>query len=250
MDVARSYGDRAPYAPALYEFLLTQLPARRRLLDLGCGPGKVALALVHAFDAVDAVEPAAPMLVVAREQGGSQSINWIEAGTEEAPLFPPYDLVTAGASLHWMKHDVVFPRLADALAPHGILAVIDGDDVFESAWDGELKAFLTRWLARLGRTYDPAGFRIALRGYLPWLDLQGERSFIYEHVTPLRNYVSAQHSRATWTRAAMGETLASEFDEDLAATLTPFANDGLLRFRVKSELVWGRPRKTPKSRAE
>ena len=44
---------------------------------------------------------------------------------ETAPLDPPYALVTAGESLHWMAWEVVLPRFAAALVPGGLLAIAD-----------------------------------------------------------------------------------------------------------------------------
>ena len=112
LDVARCYAHRAPYAPALYDFLLTLVPRRERALDLGCGPGKIALALAKHFETVEALDPAGPMIAMGQEQSREvRNIDWICAGAEEGIGDGPYDLVTAGASLHWMKHEVVFPKL-------------------------------------------------------------------------------------------------------------------------------------------
>jgi SAM-dependent methyltransferase len=240
-DVARCYAHRAPYAPQLYEFLLGLVPGRERALDLGCGPGKIARVLAPHFACVTAIDPSPSMLALGRE-GAPANIEWICSAAEDVP-FGAFDLATAGASLHWMRHEVVFPRLAEG---GGLIAVIDGDDAFEAPFAPELEKFLTRWLARVGRRYDPAGFKAELESNRPWIDLEGEQSFVYEHRVALDNYVAAQHARATWTRAVMGQ-LARAFDDDLAETLAPFATDGDLRFRVKSNLVWGRPRTSPRS---
>jgi SAM-dependent methyltransferase len=248
LDVARCYVHRAPYAPALYDFLLTLTPGRTRALDLGCGPGKIAGALATHFKVVEALDPAEPMIVVGRELNpDTANIHWLCATAEEGVGDGPYDLVTGGASLHWMKHDVVFPRLAATLAPDGVMAVINGDDAFNPPWADEYKQFMVRWLARFGRTYNPPAFSTELASYRPWLDMQGERDFVYEHRETIPGYIACQHSRATWTRAVMGEALAHEFDEDLALTLAPFARAGRLNFNVKSNLVWGRPRISPRA---
>ena len=45
-----------------------------------------------------------------------------------APFDPPYGLITAGASLHWMDARVVMPRFAASLAPGATLAVLEIDD--------------------------------------------------------------------------------------------------------------------------
>ncbi len=97
-DVARCYQYRAPYAPALYDHLVEIAPATHRALDLGCGPGKIAHGLAARFDVVDAVDPSAAMIAIARER--PSAIRWIQATSEDAKLAGPYDLVTAGASIH------------------------------------------------------------------------------------------------------------------------------------------------------
>ncbi|HEX2593047.1 MAG TPA: class I SAM-dependent methyltransferase [Rhizomicrobium sp.] len=243
LDVARCYAHRAPYAPALYDHLLTLVPGRTRALDLGCGPGKIAKALAPHFQTVEALDPSAAMIAIGREDA-PPNVDWITAGAEVGIGTGPYDLVTAGASLHWMDHSIVFPKLAACLEPGGVMAIINGDDAFDPPWAEEMKDFLTRWLARLGRTYSPAAFNAELTSYQRWFDIQGEQGFTYEHTETIAGYIACQHSRATWTRTVMGEKLAHEFDEDLALTLAPFTRAGRLHFQVKSSLVWGTPRTT------
>lgn len=41
------------------------------------------------------------------------------------PLGPPYGLVTAGSSLHWMDWEVVLPRIGRLLSPEGCLAIVN-----------------------------------------------------------------------------------------------------------------------------
>ncbi|MFN3521428.1 MAG: hypothetical protein ACK4YQ_04215 [Phenylobacterium sp.] len=50
------------------------------------------------------------------------------------------------ASLHWMTHAVLFPKLADALAPDGIIAAVDGDGPADAPWLADHQAVVVRWL--------------------------------------------------------------------------------------------------------
>ena len=49
-DVARAYAHRTDYPPALHARLLELTPGRGRLLDLGCGPGKLGRGLAAQFE--------------------------------------------------------------------------------------------------------------------------------------------------------------------------------------------------------
>src|SRR6185312_6321948 len=113
-DVAASYHGRPPYAPALYAALLALTPARTRALDLGCGPGKVARVLADHFAEVVALDRSAAMLSVGRAEdaGRHPNIRWVEARAEDYGDEAGFDLVVAGASIHWFDPAVLFPKLA------------------------------------------------------------------------------------------------------------------------------------------
>jgi len=244
VDVARCYAHRPPYAPALYDALLDAIPGRRRALDLGCGPGKIAIVLADHFARVTALDPSGAMIDAGRraDAGRHGNIAWAHMRAEDIDANGPYDLVTAGTAIHWMRHGILFPKLA-AMTP--VLAVISegGPEHLHAtcgreAWDD----FLARWLARVGRTYDRSAFEAEGRRYEPWLEIAGRERFAFTFRQSVEDFIACQHSRATWARVAMGEALADEFDRALDALMRPCARDGLLDLELVSELVWGGPR--------
>ncbi|RZI99357.1 MAG: methyltransferase domain-containing protein [Brevundimonas sp.] len=107
--------------------LLAQLPADlapREIWDLGCGTGPHAILLKrrHPEAAVHGLDSSADMLAQARAL--DPDIDWrlgdIAAWTPERPV----DLILANASLQWLPdHSVLIPRLAQSLAPGGVLAI-------------------------------------------------------------------------------------------------------------------------------
>jgi len=245
-DVARSYLHRPPYAPALYDFLLDLVPQRRRLLDLGCGPGKIAGDLADRFEEVTALDPSGPMIALGRELHARRhpNIRWLQSRVEDADLDDAYDLVTAGASIHWMTRERLFPRLAERTQ---LVAVIGGDEPGAVPWQEEWRALNHRWLERLGHTPDPAGFAAAGAAHEPWLEIAGRETFDFTFRQAVEDFIACQHSRATWSRAVMGESLTQAFDADIAAMLTPWAQDGVLTLDMTSHLTWGAPRHTPRA---
>lgn len=249
-DVVRCYRHRPPYPEALHARLTELASGRRRLLDLGCGPGKLARGLAARFASVDAVDPSAAMLAAGRALAGDAhpNIRWIEAGAEAAPLDGPYDLAVAGASIHWMRHDEVMPRLARSLHRGAPLVLVDGDGPSEAAWRDAFQAVTVRWVEKSGRTWDDTAHKALVSAHLPWIDIHGEETFTHTVRQPLDHFIEAQHSRATWARSRMGAE-ADVFDAEVRAALEPFAADGALSFTVAVRLVWGAPRLTPRPSA-
>ena len=242
-DVAQSYLHRAPYAAALYEFLGDRVANHRRALDLGCGPGKIAGELATWFDQVDAVDPSLPMLKRGQAlHAGMTNIRWIHATAEDAVLEGPYDLITIGTAAHWMDHAVVFPKLACVLETDGVLATIEGDRPHQAPWEAAWMVFLRRWLERVGLKYDEGAFGNAIAAHEGWMDITGREAFVFDYRQNVSDFVTCQHSRATWTVDQLGEAVAAEFDRELTELLTPFAGDGQLEFSVQTNLVWGTPR--------
>ena len=251
--VAQAYAYRPPYAADALQCLLAISPRHNRLVDLGCGSGKVINALAPHFLSCTGVDLSQPMLDVAASNAPQHSdIGWECAAAEVAALGEqPIDLVTAGASIHWMNHAQLFPRLRSALAPDGWFATIDGDGPDQPPWEADWQDFLARWIPRLtGQSYQPnqsnSSFNQRMNRHLAWLDVHGHQDHLSEWVVQsIDDFIRCQHSRATFTLAQLGDQ-AANFNAELRALLDPYSRDDCVRYRVRSTVTWGRPLATPK----
>ncbi len=99
-------------------------PAPAEVWDLGCGDGRHAALLkrrhraarVHGLDSSEAM--------LERARGLDADIDWRRGDIARWTPERPVDLIFANASLQWLPdHATLFPRLAAALAPDGVLAV-------------------------------------------------------------------------------------------------------------------------------
>ncbi|MFE0413298.1 class I SAM-dependent methyltransferase [Streptomyces tendae] len=122
---------RLPYAPGLADLLagVLDLDGRGRLLDLGCGPGTVALPLAGHFDEVVGVDPDPGMLAEAvrgaAELDVADRVRWVRARAEELPAgLGDFTVATLAQSFHWMDREPVAATVRGMLRPGGALVHI------------------------------------------------------------------------------------------------------------------------------
>lgn len=245
-DVVAAYVHRTDYPERLYTRLLELSPGRRALVDLGCGPGQLARRLAPRFEQVTAIDPSAAMLRLARGLPGGEAPNiaWVRTKAEDLDLEPPIDLVVAGASIHWMDPLRLFPRLARAMGADGVMAILGGDGPAQAPWVEAWRRVIVDWVGRMGGVWNGQEHRRRIEAHEPWFDVLGRQTFTASVTQSVDELIEAEHSRATWTRAKMGDC-APAFDADLRAVLAPYAREGRVTFGISSALVWGRPRTMP-----
>ncbi|HEY7293540.1 MAG TPA: class I SAM-dependent methyltransferase, partial [Dehalococcoidia bacterium] len=230
--VAAAYRFRAPYPPetfAILSRLLVDEP--RAVLDVGTGRGDVARALVPYAERVDALDPSSAMIALGRTLPGGDDprLRWIEGYAEEAPLDPPYALITAGQSLHWMEWSVVLPRFASALTPNGLLAVLTTEDAAQP-WDKALIPIVKRYSLNQGyRPYD----LIVLLQERGLFERTGERRTApVPFAQTVEDYIEACHGKSSFSRERMRPEDAADFDAAVHAVMVPYADadaEGMLR---------------------
>ncbi|MFE3021556.1 class I SAM-dependent methyltransferase [Streptomyces sp. NPDC059256] len=122
---------RLPYAPGLVDSLtaVLGLDGRGRLLDVGCGPGTLALALAHSFEEVVGIDPDRGMIAEAergaRAAGVSRQATWMPIRAEELPAgLGTFAVATFGQSFHWMDRERVARAVRGMLRPEGALVHI------------------------------------------------------------------------------------------------------------------------------
>jgi SAM-dependent methyltransferase len=121
---------RLPYAASFAEMLAQALglDGRGRLLDVGCGPGIIALRLAHLFEEVVGVDIDPDMLAEAQRAAQEQGVTrarWLHARAEDLPAaLGPFRVATFGRSLHWMDHERLVPAVFELLEPGGAFVVV------------------------------------------------------------------------------------------------------------------------------
>lgn len=116
---------RLPYAPGYASLLADKLGqhGQGRLLDVGCGPGLVALELAPYFAEVVGVDPDPDMLLEAQQRAerlGVQNASWHEARAEDLPAgLGVFRAVLFAQSFHWTDRERVAAAAFEMIEPGG-----------------------------------------------------------------------------------------------------------------------------------
>jgi SAM-dependent methyltransferase len=120
---------RVPYPAPLISFVHERcgLRAGSRVLDLGCGPGQLAVAFATFGCAVTAMDPEPEMLAAMKQRAtaADASIEAVRASSHDLDgSFGHFDLVAMGRSFHWMERDETLNRLNEIVAPTGAVVLL------------------------------------------------------------------------------------------------------------------------------
>jgi trans-aconitate methyltransferase len=188
--------------------LIVQLKLRgdERILDVGCGDGKITTDLAHALPRGEAVgvDASVEMIRFARKQFPASKISNLKFEIADARKFrfaAPFDLLFSNAALHWVDDHQAFLRRAAAALKHGGRLVVscggkgNAHDVF-LALRPEMR--LARWREFFRRMPAPYFF-YAPADYEKWLPRFGFKSVRVELAPKDATYAGA-HGFATWLR--------------------------------------------------
>ena len=112
------------------ELARSQVPAPRRVLDVGCGTGYVMRQLAARLPRASeflGVDPAPKMIEAARAASSDERLHFIPGTAERLPADDgAYDLVVSTTSFdHWTDQAAGIRECARALAPGGTLVLTD-----------------------------------------------------------------------------------------------------------------------------
>jgi SAM-dependent methyltransferase len=165
---------RPPYPPSFFREVALRLALDKQhaLIDLGTGPGLLALGFAPYVGRIVGVDPEPAMLAAAKNaaERASQTLTLIAGKAEDLPDdIGSFDVVTIGRALHWMDREATLARLERLVAPEGVILVcasfsaMDGSnpwlDDYHTARRAWSKESLWSEAGSAGRTHrDLAGF--------------------------------------------------------------------------------------------
>jgi len=160
---------RPPYPPSLIRRVAEAVPVRdrHRVLDLGCGPGQLAIGFAYFAREVVGLDPEPNMLAAATEatRGLTPNVSFRQGSSYDlSPELGCFRLVTMGRSFHWMDRAETLRRLDPLIDDRGAVALFHGNhaDVPENAWVQQWRTIVDRYATR-------DGVRARIRSSEGWL---------------------------------------------------------------------------------
>jgi trans-aconitate methyltransferase len=242
--VVEFYPLRLPYPPAVFDILadlITDEP--RAVLDIGAGTGDIARGLVRRVERVDAVDFSPAMIAKGKTlpDGDHPGLRWIYGAVETVALDPPYALVTAGESLHWMDWEVVFPRFGEVLTPNGVVAVVERVDL-PVPWRDGLQALIQQFSTM--QNYQPFDLIDELEKRDLFQKLGERKTAPVTSAQSINDYIASFHSRSSLSLDHMPTADAATFDRQLRGLVSPWSKEGMLELQTVGSVVWGKPRRS------
>lgn len=156
------------YRPAYPRAMLDELLARAgiarggMLVDLACGPGRVALDLAHAFEAVIAIDLEPEMIAAGQREAarrGIGNVRWRVGRAEDAEIAPAsVDLITIGEAFHRLDQGRIADHALGWLKPGGCLATMGTEPILRGGepWKDAVADVAFRWAGRTAGGWAPA----------------------------------------------------------------------------------------------
>jgi ubiquinone/menaquinone biosynthesis C-methylase UbiE len=153
---------RRGYPPELVDAACSigGLAARSRVLEIGCGTGKLTEELAARALHVEAVDPGARMIEVARRRLGDTPNVSFHVGRFEDAALPAgaFAAVFSATAFHWVDASVGWEKVARVLRPGGTLALLTHlgfssiDEQLHATWT-DVRPESPEWVPR-----DPQAF--------------------------------------------------------------------------------------------
>ncbi|MEU6341706.1 class I SAM-dependent methyltransferase [Streptomyces sp. NPDC046977] len=256
---------RPPYAPGLVDALAEELAldGHGRLIDVGCGPGTLALGLAHLFGETVGLDPDRGMIAEAERSAAGLGLGdrtrWVRARAEELPAgLGTFTVATFGQSFHWMNQELVAAAVRDMLVPGGALAHVS--DAKNESWplDGlpypavpypavsELVARRLGPVRRAGRGTLPEGTPGGEAAVLARAGFRGPRRRIVPGGQARERTcddVVARVFSMSYSAPHLFGTRRSEFESELRALLREASASGRFSERLPSTecVIWRTP---------
>lgn len=222
-----------------------------RLMDLGCGPGFLAIAFAKYFAEAVGVDPEPEMLAAAKHEADAAGVALTlrqASSADLGPEFGAFRMVTMGRSFHWMDRDATLRVLDTLIEPGGAIVLFDerGHRSAENPWSPIWDRVVGKWsppdewsahLRRLSPDWERHEIVLA-RSAFSRLDTLTHR---HARKTTLDEFIGRVYSMSTSSVDKMGDKRAA-FEAEFRAEMLALSPSGVFEeIGVSNALIARRP---------
>jgi ubiquinone/menaquinone biosynthesis C-methylase UbiE len=223
---------REPYPPEFFKKVAEQIALRgdESLLDVGCGPGLLAIGFAPFIGRCTGLDPEAVMITAAKAAAAEAGVglSLIHGRIEEFPTTQTYDVITIGRALHWLERDATLAVLERILAPDSgrtLICRATSAETPETAWVKSYQEVRRAWTA------EPEERRYGI-DEKEWFAgscfrVLGETSVAERRQVTIADLIGRALSKSNTSPEILAEGQA-RFEAEIGAALEPFVRDGVL----------------------
>ncbi len=232
---------RVPYPKALIDDLIERagISGNERLLDLACGPGRIAIPLAPWFRDVWALDLEPEMVEVGKNEAGlrnATNIKWVVGKAEELEAEPgSFQLITIGEAFHRLDQRHICERVLQWLSPGCCLAIAGCYNITRGSepWQRVVAGMVNEWRKRVTSPVErparqrpgsgPEHSRRVLRN--TGFDDVESYSFTFPYVWAVESIVGNLFSSSRCSKKALGRD-AEAFEADARDILLTYDSSG------------------------
>ncbi len=226
---------REPYPPRFFKKVAERVALRgnEALLDIGCGPGLLAIGFAHFVGGCTGIDPEPAMISAAKAAAAEAGValSLIPARIEEFSTDCTFDIITIGRALHWMDRNATLPLLDRITSNTGSILICGARNVETPAapWFKYYKDVLRAWTPDA----DKKRYRLHAKEWFAGSAFSelATVSVAQSRQVTIPDLIGRALSRSNTSPENLGER-RPKFEAEINAALEPFAQHGILRERV------------------
>jgi SAM-dependent methyltransferase len=237
---------REPYPPKFFQKVAEQIGLRgnETLLDVGCGPGMLAIGFAPFVGSCTGLDPEPGMLAAAKSAAAEAGavLSLIEGRIEEFPTTHTYDVITIGRAHHWLERAPTLKVFERILAPGSgriLLCRASGVETRETPWVKPYRKVRSAWAS--GRP-EEKHYRVVPSEWFgdSCFSALGEISVTECSQVTVADLIGRALSRSNTSPEVVAGG-QEKFEAEIAAALEPFVQDGVLEEQIVARAsIFGR----------
>jgi SAM-dependent methyltransferase len=230
---------REPYPETFFRKVAGRLGlgGKENLIDLGCGPGSLAIGFAPFVASTTGVDPEGEMIVFARSAAREAGVelSLIQGRAEALPdTIGTFEVATIGRALHWLERVPMLGVLEWLVRNGGAVAVCNSSlsDSPINGWAERYNAVRRAWSSET----DDRRYRIDLNTWFAGsrFHLTDEVSVNDQHQVSMSDLIGRAYSRSRTSPAVIGDRRTS-FEAEVLEAMRPFQQDGLLHEEIVAQ---------------